>query len=71
LISAADLCSQGSGSGATADAVNFGSSTDWQIKYSNYGNRQSCHIIWRRNDKSQYRTSVSYLDQAGIVKPRK
>ncbi|WP_163712510.1 TonB-dependent receptor [Mangrovibacterium lignilyticum] len=57
------------GYGGNSSSLDGGSETDWQDEIFRTGVSQNHNISFgNRNDRGDYRVSISYLDQNGIVK---
>lgn len=69
LLDASRYVAAAEAAGADPDVVNFGASTDWQDEIFQTAITQNYSIGYGGGtEKTQYRLSLSYMDQEGIIK---
>ncbi|MEX2593306.1 MAG: hypothetical protein WD426_11060 [Anditalea sp.] len=69
LLGADNYVNAAEAAGADPDVVDFGSATDWQDEIFQTAITQNYNIGYGGGtEKTQYRLSLSYMDQEGIIK---
>ncbi|SNS02686.1 iron complex outermembrane recepter protein [Belliella buryatensis] len=69
LLDASDYVAQAQAAGADPSIVDFGSATDWQDEIFQTALTQNYNLGYGGGtEKTQYRVSLSYMDQKGIIK---